>query len=252
MKAPPQVIIHLPHCSTLIPEEVRSGLLLSDSELETELLRITDWYVDELFDWVGAEKMINRFSRLVVDPERFRDDDREAMARVGRGAVYTHTSYGQQLRIPTPEEREELLQRFYDPYHYFLELKVRSILKHHNRCLIVDAHSFTNRPLPCEDSSPGRPDICIGTDDYHTPATLAKFAWDYFLANGFTVAFNSPFAGTMVPGTYYRRDRRVVSIMIEVNRSRYMDESTGEKTPSFDLVKDRLEGLIKVLTSIYR
>jgi hypothetical protein len=36
------VILHVPHSSTRIPEEVRESIALSDGELQRELLRITD------------------------------------------------------------------------------------------------------------------------------------------------------------------------------------------------------------------
>jgi N-formylglutamate amidohydrolase len=49
-----------------------------------------------------------------------------------------------------------------------------------------------------------------------------------------TVTFDHPFAGALVPAEYYKRDTRVRSIMVEVNRGLYMDEATGEKLPSFD------------------
>ncbi|MBQ3663473.1 MAG: N-formylglutamate amidohydrolase [Clostridia bacterium] len=36
---------------------------------------------------------------------------------------------------------------------------------------------------------------------------------------------NRPYSGSMVPLAYYRKDRRVMSLMIEVNRSLYMEEN---------------------------
>jgi N-formylglutamate amidohydrolase len=36
-----------------------------------------------------------------------------------------------------------------------------------------------------------------------------------------------------VPAEYYKRDTRVRSIIVEVNRRLYMDETTGEKLASF-------------------
>jgi len=42
------IIIHVPHSSIFILPEIRDDILLSDNELEIELLRMTDWYTDEL------------------------------------------------------------------------------------------------------------------------------------------------------------------------------------------------------------
>jgi N-formylglutamate deformylase len=49
-------------------------------------------YVDELFSWLGDRAVMFGVSRLVVDPERFVDDDQEAMASKGMGVIYTRTS----------------------------------------------------------------------------------------------------------------------------------------------------------------
>ena len=59
---------------------------------------------------------------------------------------------------------------------------------------------------------------------------------NFINGEGMTVKRNSPFAGTMVPMKYYRKDKRVTSVMIEVNRRLYMDEVTGEKLPGFEAV----------------
>jgi len=88
------LIIHVPHASTFIPPEVRRGILLSDQDLETELLKMTDRYADGLTAIGDQHALVvkNEFSRLVVDPERFRNDNQEMTAPIGMGAVYTRTS----------------------------------------------------------------------------------------------------------------------------------------------------------------
>jgi len=51
---------------------------------------------------------------------------------------------------------------------------------------------------------------------------------------GYTLEINQPYAGSIVPMAFYHKDRRVVSIMIEVNRKLYMDEMTGTKKDTFE------------------
>ena len=84
-----------------------------------------------------------------------------------------------------------------------------NLLNTFGRCLIVDGHSFSPTPLPFEsDQDPIRPDICIGTDSFHTPAALVTGAENYFKRAGFTTALNRPYSGTMVPLKYLGKDER--------------------------------------------
>ena len=48
-------VLHIPHSSRRVPAEERPTILLDDSELNNELLRMTDAYTDELFPITSAE-----------------------------------------------------------------------------------------------------------------------------------------------------------------------------------------------------
>ena len=146
------LIIHIPHCATRIPPEVRQNLLLSHNEIESEILKMTDWYTDELAAGLHNSATIikNKYSRLVVDPERFRDDSKEIMSKKGMGAVYVRTCEGEPLRRLAPDDREQLLRQYFDPYHEHFDTVVADILADHGCCLIVDLHSFPSKPLPYE------------------------------------------------------------------------------------------------------
>ena len=220
------MIIHIPHASTFIPPEYRDAF---DSEkLSHEIEVMTDWYTDELFQ-CGEPKLVFPVSRLVCDPERFRDNEEEIMSTIGMGAAYTHCSDGTPLRDVSQAEREMILRRFYDPHHAALERLVEDELKEKGTALILDGHSFYSRPLPYEKDS-ARPDFCIGTDGFHTPRKMAEALIEYFRAEGFEVLENRPFSGSIVPLRYYRKDPRVHSIMIEVNRRLYLKNDTDPGT----------------------
>src|SRR5271170_5856470 len=149
----PTTIVHVPHASTEIPANERCALVLSDAELADELVRMTDWYTDELFELPShlAKTIMFPVSRLVLDPERFVDDQTEPMAARGMGVIYNQTSTGRVLRQhPSSAERERLLWIYYWPHHVKLEEAIADALCHHGRCLIIDAHSFSSTPLPHE------------------------------------------------------------------------------------------------------
>ena len=147
------LLVHIPHSSTYIPPETKNVILLKDSDLQEELLRITDRYTDEIFSCVaelGGISVAYNYSRLVLDPERFRDDKKEIMAAKGMGVIYTKDSNGRKLREINENERDWLLQNLYNPYHRAITEEVQELLNNFDGCLIIDAHSFPAIPLPFE------------------------------------------------------------------------------------------------------
>jgi N-formylglutamate deformylase len=131
--------------------------------LEAEQLRLVDWFTDELYTAPAAaqqregaagqhlghpaERTVRApVSRLVVDVERFPDDENEAAAEVGMGAVYTLTTSGESLRRHGlrcwPQRRAQLMERYYWPHHELLNRATAECLRTHGRCLVLDCHSF--------------------------------------------------------------------------------------------------------------
>lgn len=242
-----KTIVHIPHSSTRIPDRVRSQFVLPAPALQREINLLTDWFTDEIFGGLaGAGDVIFPISRLVVDPERFEDDALEPMAKRGMGVIYERNSNRTPLRRKlSASERQALIEDYYRPHHRLLsDLTGKSIVEH-GKCFILDGHSFPLVPLPCELAQPlDRPEICIGTDAYHTPASLRDAAVHLFKEAGFTTAINHPFAGAMVPQGFYQTDKRVVALMIEVRRDLYMDELNTEKLFVFDSVRQRIRNVI--------
>jgi N-formylglutamate deformylase len=253
----PFAIIHIPHSSTQIPAVERKSIVLTDDQLHEELVTITDMFTDELFVSRNghAGEIIFPVSRLVVDPERFLDDKLEPMSVKGMGVVYTKTSRGTPLRAGlTPAQKTSLIDKYYKPHHGQFSQYTADTLDKNNYCLIMDCHSFPSVPLPFEpDQSPDRPEICIGADEFHTPEWLQKLLLTLFNSSGFTTAINRPFSGSIVPLKYYQINSRVHSIMIEINRKLYMDETTGERNSTYNELKAKLHSIISAfLVKIYK
>jgi len=214
--------------------------LLDDAELRREILCMTDMHTAELYEVEGAERIVFPLSRLVLDPERFADDAEESMAARGMGVLYTATSDEKPLRRPlSPDRRQQLLDAWYYPHHLRLAEAVTVRIDTFGYAVIVDCHSFSACALPYEHrtSAEVRPEICIGTDSFHTPEGMAQSLLSFFAGAGYGVARDMPFAGALVPSAFYRRDARVFSVMIEVRRDLYMDEATGKRLPGFDAVQ---------------
>jgi N-formylglutamate deformylase len=217
------VLLHVPHGGTHVPDGVRSRLLVSDAELAAEIAALTDHGTDLValraahLAAVRPFAIVNRISRFVVDPERF-PDEREEMAAVGMGAVYTHGTRGQRIRADDPAHASALLDAFYRPWAAAVEAAVRDRLAATGRAVLLDVHSYPREPLRYELHAAGaRPAVCLGTDGFHTPEWLVDAAREAFAPLG-EVALNTPFAGTYVPLAHFRVDRRVASLMLELRR----------------------------------
>lgn len=233
------LLLHIPHASTRLPEADLLDFCLPPAAVHRELLRLTDWHADELFAaGFPAEQVVRAdISRLVVDVERFADDARESAAAVGMGATYVRTSRGETLRVLTPARRAELLERYYWPHHRALDGLAAETLGRFGRCLILDAHTYPAEALPTQTEFGVTPEIVLGTEEEHTSPALRAFAEGFFLRHGLDVAVDRPFRGAMVPGAFHGNDPRVQSIMVEVRRDLYLDESTGERGPGFGRVQ---------------
>jgi N-formylglutamate deformylase len=242
------MILHIPHASKTIPKEYRNQFLLSDTELEAELLLMTDSYTDELYCHPQASIAHFPLSRLLVDVERFSDDAQEPMSQVGMGMIYTKTAAGRLLRRHLSEQERHELVNSYHAHHIRLQELVKNELDESGQALIVDCHSFPNVPLKCHlDRSPDRPDICIGTDEFHTPTNLLQSAKNAFEDTSLRIGINTPYAGALVPLLFYRKDPRVMSIMIEINRKLYMDSTSGDKRDAFGGIQKAVSSVLDVL-----
>ncbi|WP_411070140.1 N-formylglutamate amidohydrolase [Streptomyces sp. cmx-4-25] len=229
------VLLHVPHSSRAVPADVRAGILLGDDELARELDHITDAHTAEIAASAAAAagtapwRFVNLLSRLVVDPERF-PDEREEMAAVGMGAVYTRTTHRAALR-PAGFDPAPLLDRYFAPYARAMTEAVADRLAATGRAVVIDVHSYPSEPLPYELHGEGpRPPVCLGTDAFHTPSALLDAAREAFGGFG-GVGTDSPFAGTYVPLAHHGRDPRVHALMVEIRRDLYMPEPGGAAGP---------------------
>lgn len=247
------ILLHIPHSSDFIPKKYKS-IFLDSVDLKSEIRKMTDWYTDDLF-FGALDRIICPVSRLVCDVERFRDRTLEEMANKGMWICYERTSMGLPLATFSLEHERDILMHYYDEHHMLLNEKVEELLKQHEYVILVDCHSFSSIPLSHEDDKAmPRPDICIGTDSFHTPRALTCFTKHYFNDNGLSVKENSPFNGTIVPTKYYHINPHVISIMIEINRGVYMDEDTINKSKNYEKIKGIIYEYIRNLenTPMYK
>jgi N-formylglutamate deformylase len=241
-----KIILHIPHSSTNIPS--LEGYIDDKTKIENEIIKLTDWYTDELFQSGYDEMIITPFSRLFCDVERFENDEDEIMSKVGMGALYERFDDDEVLRTVTPQYRENVIRDFYREHHNRLTQFVSSQVDLYGSALILDCHSFPSTPLlKAIEQSNNSPDFNIGTDPFHTPKELTEIAIDYFNNLGYSVGLDWPYSGTIVPMEYYKKNKNVYSIMLEVNRKLYLNEPTNEKSVEFKKTIKVVKGFIEIL-----
>lgn len=239
-------ILHIPHSSIHIPSF--DGYVATQEELQNELLKLTDWHTDDLFDVDGCERIVVPFSRIFCDVERFENDDEEPMSQFGMGATYEKLDSGAPLRILNATQRETIIARYYRKHHDMFTRMVDAQLAEFGRCLIIDCHSFPDVPLTASfDRVSDRPDYNIGTDQFHTPTALVEISERYFKGLGHSVLMDKPYSGSIVPMKHYRKDKRVQSIMLEINRKLYLEEGSANIWVDYERVKSVVAGWVEVL-----
>ena len=123
---------------------------------------------------------------------------------------------------------------------------VHEVISRSGSCLIVDCHSFPSVALPYEvDQTEQRADFCVGTDPFHTPSPIRDAIVAAANDLGYSITVDAPFSGALVPLAFYRKNHRVRSVMIEVNRRMYMDENSGLKNREFEQVRGAVGQLIE-------
>lgn len=197
-----RIVLHIPHAGVVGLD----GARWADREaLQCHVDYLTDWRTDTLFtrpDTPEIVPVVADRSRFVVDCERLVDDPMEVF---GQGIVYTRYN-GNTRKVGTLERLS--LMRYYRRHVG----RLRRALTPDS--ILIDCHSFPSDKADI--------DICIGfNEDWSRPddGTLRAVA-DTFKANGYSVAFNHPYANSVAPPTGFVYP----SLMIEANKRCYWDE----------------------------
>lgn len=238
-----KIILHIPHSSEKIPDN--DGYVVSEGTLKKETLLLTDWYIDDLFSFTDGVSITADFNRIFCDVQRFGDDNQEPMASLGLGVIYTKNHNGIELRKASPELKLKILDNYYFPHHESLTSAVDEGVNLHGRVLIIDCHAFRHQAFKYH-LSPAmpRPDFRIGIDNFHTPRALFKYIAVVLKMLGYTVEINAMQSCPMVPTKYYFVDKRVSSVVIEINRDLYLMPGANKKNNRYNQVKLDIQKLL--------
>lgn len=213
-----EVILHIPHSSTLIPDGLNRHY--SDFEHAIECAEIlVDHGTAELNKIVTerteATSVVFPYSRVFCDVERF-DSEEEEMNSVGMGVIYTHSHLGKEIRH---QNNFDAIKKYYREHHEELNRRCAQAIEKDGQVLFVDVHSFAEEALPYElHKELERPDICIGYEPFHLTIGQIRILINTVESFGYTVSVNQPFIGCLIPGDYYLKDTRVQGFMFEMNK----------------------------------
>ncbi len=175
------------------------------------------------------------------------------MTGKGMWVCYTHGSDGRKMKTVDADHEREILGRYYDPHHERLAKMSKDRISSFGHCVIVDVHSFPPVPLPYEpDQDSRRPQVCIGADPYHTSGYLKEFSRRFFSDRGYTTAVDRPYSGALTPACIYQKEARLSAVMLELNRSLYMDVESGAKADGFEKLKACLGEFLAALDELHQ
>jgi N-formylglutamate deformylase len=134
-----------------------------------------------------------------------------------------------------------------------LQLKTRQRLtqtKFGARTIVV-CHSFPQIPINrALDKSDFRPDFNIDTDAFHTSHKLIDASISFFNDKGYKLGIDKPYSRSIVPMPSYQKEKRVQSIMLEINRRLYLNEYSNVKSIQYEPIKQVVQEFLNVIRDV--
>jgi N-formylglutamate deformylase len=232
--------------------------------------RSEDCFVDDLFAGApahGVPLLSATFPRAFcdanrepweLDPAMFQDALPDwvntASPRVGAGlgtiarvVASGEAIYRDKLRFAEAERR---VRGCWQPFHDALTALIEQTRAEFGACLLIDCHSMPAHG--CGSGRLGAVPIDVVLGDAHGTACAPRVTRrieQVFIALGYTVRRNDPYAGGYITRHYGRPREGVHALQIEVARRLYMDESRIERGAGFASVQRDLTSLIATIAA---
>ena len=176
-----------------------------------------------------------------IDPSVITDAGSEAVgarARGGLGIIPSRSlPHGRLWRQPIDRDELELrLAEAHASFHGALSGQLDRLAATHGRALLIDCHSMPHRS--------GQANIILG--DRHGASAapwLAGEAARIARDDGWSVAFNDPYAGGHVVERHGRPERGIHALQVEIDRSCYLAPDMRSPGPGFDRAARLIETL---------
>ena len=167
---------------------------------------------------LGAPAILTRFSRLIIDPNRGRDDPTLVM-RLSDGAVIPGNAGVDEAEV------QRRIARFYDPYDAAISAAIRRALAAGHPPVVATVHSFT--PVWRGRPRPWHVGVLWDADSRFAGPLLQALSAE----EGLVVGDNEPYDGALAGDTVDRHAtvRGLANALIEIRQDLIADEGGAEE-----------------------
>ena len=244
------VIVDVSRSGRLYPIDFRSPVPF------TTLHDNVSMYVDEIWKAApqsGATLLQALFPNTYIDANRHELDidpdlidgewpvPLQFVSKTGLRLLKTVSRYGEPLqeRKFTVAEINTRLDRYYRPYHRELQSIMDRMHTAHGFYYNLSCHCMSAVGAPTHaDAGKERMDFCIGNLKSTSSSTgFIEFVADTIRAEGFTCSVNTPYSGGEINRLYGTTDGSHDSLMVEINKKKFMDVKTFRKNDGFDAIQ---------------
>lgn len=224
-----RIVLAIPHATG----DFDVSLWSDPVSVTNDARRWTDWHTDRLFAGAGrgeprVRAVVGRVSRFDCDLERLEHDPLED---VGQGRLYARSHSGAGRVVPS-----DRAARWLRAWRRYRE-RIVAAGADAERPFLLDCHSFPADLAPDVD-------VCLGWNEDESRPTddVLGASRAAFERRGFRVAFNKPYGNSILPDGW-----RGPSMLVELNKAVYLDESDLSLIPSAESVRDALRDLYSAL-----
>jgi len=163
------------------------------------------------------------------------------VAKSGLGLLKSKSRYGEPLqeRKLTVAEVQARLDRYYRPYHRELASVMDRMRTAHGFYYQLSCHCMSAVGAPTHaDAGKERTDFCLGNlrGASSTPEFI-EWLSEVIRAQGFSCSVSTPYTGGELNRRYGSADGTRESVMIEINKKRFMDVASFRKNEGFEAVR---------------
>jgi N-formylglutamate deformylase len=243
------LLVSLPHCGEMIPEELKSRYHSRALDVED-----TDWHLHQLYAFaaeLGASVLQPRASRFVIDLNRPSDDAPMYPGANNTELCPTRFFTGDPIYVeggaPTPTQVTQRIAQWWQPYHGAIATELARLRAEHGHAVIFDGHSIRSElPWLFEGRLPA---LNLGTVDGSScaPALRQSLAGVLASQDTYSHVVDGRFKGGYITRHYGRPPEDIHAVQLEMTWDCYMDE-----TPPYAYRPDKAARVQPLLRELLR